>query len=36
MSILLACLSVLFMHAWCPRRPEEDIGAPAAGTVDAC
>lgn len=28
MGILPVCMSVDFVHAWCPQKPEESIGFP--------
>lgn len=28
MNVLLACLYVYHMYAWCPQRSEEDVGPP--------
>lgn len=36
MGVLLACLSVRLLHAWCPQRPEEGIKPPDTGVIDDC
>jgi hypothetical protein len=30
------CLSVQYMHTWCPRSPKEDIGPPRPGVTSGC
>lgn len=36
MSDLPVCVYMGHMHAWCPRRSEEDAGCSGTGLVDDC
>lgn len=34
MSILPICMSIYYMHAWCPRKTEESIKSSETGVTD--
>lgn len=34
--VLLACLSVCYIHAWWPQRSEEEVRSPGTGVADEC
>ena len=36
MGVLPACMSVNHLHAWDPRRPEDDIRSPETGVIGGC
>ena len=36
MSVLPACMYVHHVHAWCPKRSEEDPGSPETGVTGSC
>lgn len=36
MCALLACTSVYYVCAWCPRRPEEGTAFPDTGVTESC
>lgn len=35
MAVWLACVSVYYVHAWYPKKPEEGTGSPATGVTCA-
>jgi hypothetical protein len=36
MNVLLACMAVYHVHAWCLWEPEKGIGCPGVGVTDSC